>query len=51
MQRISAILMSNPAVANVFIIVGSSFTGNGGGCRSRLRTPEALDERRRRPRS
>ena len=30
MQRISAILMSNPAVANVFIIVGSSFTGNGG---------------------
>jgi multidrug efflux pump len=29
MQRISAILTSNPAVANVFIIVGSSFTGNG----------------------
>ena len=29
MQRISAILTANPAVANVFIIVGSSFTGNG----------------------
>ena len=42
MQRISAILTSNPAVANVFIIVGSSFTGNGENAGLRLRSPQAL---------
>jgi multidrug efflux pump len=46
MQRINAILMQNPAAASVFVIVGSSFTGNGENAGRAFVRLKPWDERR-----